>query len=160
MFLWHNCQRCPSTACLHRKNYCKSSRMEKWCYVWMAPNPVFAFRHFQGTKAIALHHILLLRYRNAIAVIHLQPAVISSPPAECLFCFSLSIVFMDNLILFLGCFESISSFPSHPLFYPCWYSPPRLSFNGTSISFDRTIKLLLENSILYITPPIGWARPH
>ncbi len=143
-----------------QKNNVKAEEWKKWRYVWMAPNPVFAFLHLWGTKPIAFHHILLLRYKNAIAVIHLQPAVISSTPAECIFCLSLSIVFMDNLILLLGCFESISSFPSHPLFYPCWYSSHRLSFNGTSISFDRTIKLLLENSIPYITPPIGRARPH
>ncbi len=146
--------------CIYTDKLSKSRRMEKMALCVNGPKPVFAFLHSQGIKPIALHHILLLRYRNAIAVIHLQPAVISSPPAECLFCLSLSIVFMDNLILFLGCFESISSFSSHPLFYPCWYSPPRLSFNGTSISFDRTIKLLLESSSSYITSPIGWARPH
>lgn len=57
--------------------------------------------------------LICLRYRISLAVIHPQNAVISSPPAESFF--SLFPLFMDNLILFPGCFESILSISSHPL---------------------------------------------
>lgn len=66
----------------------------------------------------------------------------SLPLLQSLF-FSLSIIYGQfNIILNPSCL----SLHTH-WFCPCWYSPPLLSFNGTSNSFDQTIKPLLENSV-------------